>query len=334
MSTIELNNKSRHYTQKKGIALKVAVIVPMYNEEENVKETISRISKILSQNYEHWELVVVDDGSTDKTLQIAKEQASQNPNIRVFSYYPNVGRGKALRTGFQKAKGDIIVSLDADLTSHESHIPKMVSALLEDDTLDIIIGSPFIEGGGLEGVSPYNYRELLSRMGNKFLELAFPGKLTYFTGVLRAYRRRILDLLELESDSKEIHLEILSKALAVGANVKEIPAISTGRKKGQSKTRVRATIISHLLFSFFEKPALLFLLSGLTLLIVGFGFGVYAIIIREQLNPTRPLMTLMVLLILVGIQTLFFGFIATQLVTLQREVYKVQKENLGFKKKL
>jgi hypothetical protein len=146
----------------------------------------------------------------------------------------------------------------------------------------------------------------------------------------------VLDGLELESKGKEIHLEILSKALALGYRVLEIPAVLRGRKKGRSKFRFRGTAVSHLLFSFNERPILIFGTLGMLLLAGGVAGGVYVSILRFQglLNPGRPLITLVVILMLAGLQILSFGFIALQIGALRREILKIQRENQLLQRRL
>jgi hypothetical protein len=161
-----------------------------------------------------------------------------------------------------------------------------------------------------------------------------PNRIYTSTGIFRAYRRKVLDSLEIESDGKEIHLEILSKALALGYRVKESPAILTSRKKGKSKFKFRKTAISHLVFSVFEKPVIIFGFVGLLTLAIGLLIGAYIIYLRlsGDLTPGRPLITFSILLILGGMQILSFGFIAIQIVSLRKEILRIQKENLELKR--
>jgi glycosyltransferase involved in cell wall biosynthesis len=176
----------------------------------------------------------------------------------------------------------------------------------------------------------------MSKLGNKILRLAMPNRIYTSTGIFRAYRRKVLDSLELESDGKEIHLEILSKALALGYRVRESPAILTSRKRGKSKFKFKKTAISHLVFSVFEKPMIIFGIIGLLTLAVGLLIGIYIVYLRfsGELTAGRPLITFAILLILGGIQILSFGFIAIQLVSLRREILRIQKENLELKKEV
>jgi glycosyltransferase involved in cell wall biosynthesis len=304
-----------------------SVIVPMYNEEENVVNTASQICNALDGFGGTWEVVIVNDGSTDRTLEIAQGLSSQDPRVRVVSHPRNFGRGKGLRTGFDHTRGEIIATIDADLSYGPEHLLDLLRALRDDLSLDFVIGSPYTEGGSTEGVPPH--RLLISKWGNKIIGLALNAHVDTATGILRAYRRRVLAALELESDGKEIHLEILSKAIALGFRFREVPAVLKGREAGTSKFRFWNTVTSHLIFSFTERPMIVFGVLGLVLLLLGLAGGVYVTVLRfgGMLNPERPLMTLVVLLILGGIQLLAFGFIAIQLGTLRKEVYKVQWEN-------
>jgi dolichol-phosphate mannosyltransferase len=196
------------------------------------------------------------------------------------------------------------------------------------------MASPYTEGGGTEGV-PF-LRLLVSRIGNLILRFSLPGRFRTVTCIFRAYRRHVLESIELESTGKEIHLEILSKVLALGFRVKEAPAILKGRKKGKSKFRFRGTAISHLMFSIVQKPMIIFGVTGIGLLIIGLVTGGYIAYLRYtgNLNPIRPLMTMVVLFLLGGIQLLSFGFVAILIGILRKEILKVQRGNLEIKYQL
>ncbi len=312
----------------------VSVVVPMFNEEENAKSTLDRLTTALDFIPKRWEIIVVDDGSTDQTKKLVEDYCHLNRWVKLISYPQNQGRGKALRVGFAHAQGKIICTTDADLSYDEKHILQMIEVLDHNPDVDLVVGSPYAHGGKAEGVPLF--RLLLSKWGNRVLGFAMKGGLSTVTGVLRAYRKECINALELESDGKEIHLEILSKALSMGYKAKELPATLKARTKGKSKFRFRATAVSHLIFSFFEKPMILFGAIGLFMLILGSLGGTYIIYLWQKgtLNPNRPLMTLIVLLIVAGIQVLLFGFLGTQLVHLRKEIYKIQRENKTLEDKI
>jgi len=330
----EGTQSERREVMNRGKKIDISVVVPMFNEEENATKTLERLSFVLDSTGKRWEILIVDDGSTDKTRSLVEDFSRFNSYVQLISYSLNQGRGKALRLGFQRAQGKIICTTDADLSYDEKYIVRMIKLLEQNQDVDLVIGSPYVEGGKAEGV-PF-LRLGLSKLGNKILGFAMKGKISTVTGVLRAYRRECIKSLELESDGKEIHLEILSKALSMGYKVLEMPATLKARKKGKSKFRFKATALSHIIFSFFEKPIILFGLVGLFMLLLGFLGGGYVIYLWQKglLNPNRPLMTLIVLLVISGIQVLLFGFLGTQLVHLRKEIYKIQRENKNLEEKI
>jgi len=313
--------------------MKISVIIPMFNEEDNVLRTLTEVNSVLKV-YDDYEIIAVDDGSKDQTLRLTKEFSSNNQNVRVVAQQVNMGMGKALRTGFEHAKGDIIITIDADLSYNASHINLLASELINDNTVDIAVGSPYMEGGDVKNV-PFN-RLFISRVANKFVGYSMPENLSTVTSVLRAYKSEVLDSMELESNGTDINLEILSKAIATHYKIKEVPAVLEGRELGQSKLKFRSKTISHVLFSLYEKPMMLFGVIGLLLLIIGIISGIYLFYeyLIGTLDPTRPLMLFMVLMIISGIQILIFGFVATQISLLKREIYIVQKENRLLRKRL
>jgi glycosyltransferase involved in cell wall biosynthesis len=312
----------------------LSIVIPMFNESENAEATIHRVEEALASFQGTYEIVAVNDGSLDPTFEVLKGIESRNERVKVVSYSPNRGRGLALRRGFQKSDGDIVVSIDADLSYDPRYILDLVEALKAEAEIDVILASPYMPGGGTRDV-PF-LRLWISRLGNRILRLALPNRIYTSTGIFRAYQKRVLDSLELESDGKEIHLEILSKALALGYRVKEVPAVLTARKKGRSKFKFKRTAVSHLVFSLFEKPMIVFGFLGLLTIGIGFFIGLYIAYLRffGELTPGRPLITFALLLILGGIQILSFGFIAIQIVSLRREILRIQRENLELRKEI
>jgi dolichol-phosphate mannosyltransferase len=310
----------------------LSIIIPMFNEADNVEITLGKVEGVLSQFPGTFEIIPVNDGSVDNTLEVLKKVAEQNKRIKVVSYPKNIGRGMALRTGFRESTGDMIISIDADLSFAPNHIIDLINVLKNESDVDFVLGSPFFPGGKVQNV-PF-HRLWISKLGNKVLRYTMPNRIYYSTGVFRAYRRKVIDSLELESDDKEIHLEILSKAIALGYRVKEVPVVLTARTRGKSKFKFKKTAVSHLIFSVFEKPMIVFGFLGLLSLVVGLLIGLYVAYLRfsGELTPGRPLITFAILLILGGIQILSFGFIALQIVSLRREILRIQKENLELRK--
>lgn len=307
--------------------IELSIVTPMYNEAENIPATIRRLTKTMAGFPGNWEMVFVNDGSTDNTLEISRQWEQKIDNLVVVSYPVNKGRGRALKTGFQNTRGKYIVSTDFDLSYSPDHILKIYEELADPLQMnDIVLGSAYMPGGHTKGVNAL--RLFISKVGNTILQFAFPEKIYTSTCILRGYKRGALQALVLESDRKEIHLEILSKAFANGLNIKEIPATLENRKQGRSKFRFKRTAFTHILFSLFEKPILVFGLIGGGLGLAGFFMGLYIAWERYMgsLSPNRPLISLMILLLVVGTQFLCFAFIASQNIFLRNEMYRLQRQ--------
>jgi glycosyltransferase involved in cell wall biosynthesis len=312
----------------------LSIIIPMFNEAENAETTLRRVEEALTSFQGEYEIIPVNDGSLDNTNEILSRLAAENGKVKVVSYPKNMGRGMALRRGFKVSRGEIVISIDADLSYDPHYINDLLEILRSEQDIDFVLASPYMPGGSVKNV-PFS-RLWISKLGNRILRFAMPNRIYTSTGIFRAYRRKVLDSLELESDGKEIHLEILSKALALGFQVKEIPAVLSSRKKGRSKFKFKKTAASHLIFSAFEKPMIIFGFIGLLTLTIGCLIGIYIAYLRfsGDLTPGRPLITFALLLILGGIQILSFGFIAIQIVSLRREILRIQRENLELKKEI
>ena len=312
--------------------MEVSVIIPMYNEEENVLHTLQEVKNVLRQ-YSPFQIIAVDDGSADNTFTLLEQYASENQEVEVFKHPVNMGMGKALVTGFKNAKGKVIVTLDADLSYDPNYIPLLVWKLHEENA-DVVIGSQYMHGGKTEGI-PF-IRLFVSKMANRIVGYSMNENISTVTGILRAYRKEVLDSIEIESRGTAINPEILSKAIALDFKIIEVPVTLKGRELGESKVQFRSTTISHLLLTFYERPMILFGFVGLALCIIGVvsAFYLFYLYLIGQLDPNRPLMIFMLLTLLSGIQILIFGFMATQISLLKREIYIVQKENKLMRKRL
>jgi len=234
------------------VQVELSVIAPMFNEAENVAETARRIREAMADFDKPWELIIVDDGSTDGSRQAAKREAASDRRIRVVGYRDHVGRGRALREGFAAARGRFVVTIDFDLSYDPGHILRLYEALGGEDAPDIVLASAYMPGGTVEGVS---WRRLLpSKLGNWLLRLAWPRRIYTSTCIVRGYRREALERLDLAGDDKEIHLEVLEQAFERGMRVVEIPARLRSRSRGKAKLAFPRTTLTHLAFLARRRP--------------------------------------------------------------------------------
>lgn len=255
---------------------KISIVVAAYNEEPVIDQTVKRIVAAMEgQNRYAWELVCVDDGSRDGTHALMAGSAKGDPRVTILRHRRNYGQGRALRTGFEACTGDIIVTMDADLSYGPEYILKLVDALIERN-VDISLASPYTKGGAVRNV-PF-YRHFLSRFGNKYLARMSDYDVSTITCVVRAYRKEVLDSLFLTSDGMELQLEILLKASMLGNRVTEVPAeLAWAEEKASgakftrvSKMRILRTMGVYLFLGWLSKPALIFIILSLAMLIPGF----------------------------------------------------------------
>lgn len=311
--------------------VKLSVVIPMFNEADNLQSTIDRVAETLRDFAGTWEIVPVNDGSEDGTGAKLAELAETEPYrefLRPVGYRLNRGRGYALRKGFASARGEWIVSTDADLSYEPAYILDLLRVLEEREDIDMVVASAYMPGGGTEGV-PFN-RLLVSKLGNRILSSFMSSsqqKVHTITCVFRAYRRHVLDSLELESDGKDIHLEIFSKVVMNGYRYVEIPVILRARKQGKSKFRFKHTAASHMVFALFESPILVFSWLGVMALVCSMAALAYVVsdwLINNRFNPDRPMMILIILAFLGGLQLISFGLIGMQIVNLRKELIRMQ----------
>jgi dolichol-phosphate mannosyltransferase len=254
----------------------VSLIIPAYNEAAIIQNTVGELDAFMKRAMpgRTFEIIVVDDGSTDGMGD--KLDALDMPNLRVERHPRNRGRGAGVRTGFAAAIGDYVVTLDSDLSYSPDHIPRML-APLEDGTADIVLASAYHPDGVVRNV-PW-MRAKLSYYGNKVLSAGVRGQLHTLTCIVRAYRREVVKRLELVSNGKDLHIEIIQKANLFGYRLSEIPATLDWRDKSRAKRvgkgsafpffALSGTIASHLVYNYVLRPgAMLFLpVAGMSLII-------------------------------------------------------------------
>jgi glycosyltransferase involved in cell wall biosynthesis len=252
----------------------VSVIVPAYNESAVVVDTLTKLSAHLAslEDLYRWEIVVVNDGSTDDTGELADEFARTHPNVRILHHRVNFLLGQALRYAFNSTQGDYVAVMDCDLSYEVEHLSRMLYAI-QDSRARIVIASPYAKGGKTTNI-PFG-RRVMSRSANWLLSHAAGGGLTTVTGMVRVYDGRFLRSLDLRAMDTEINTEIIYKARILHARIVEIPAHldwsfhgTGGIRRAATNLRVSRSTLSSLFSSFLFRPFLFFMLPGLILLAV------------------------------------------------------------------
>jgi glycosyltransferase involved in cell wall biosynthesis len=262
-----------------GRAPLVSVIVPAYNEAEIVEDTLTQLVAHLGtlEPRFRWEVVVVDDGSTDDTAEIAERFARAHAGVRVLRHRVNFRLGQALRYAFGQTTGDYVAVVDCDLSYSPDHISRMLHTA-QDTSARIVVASPYMRGGTTTNV-PFG-RKLLSKNANRLLAAAAGGGLTTLTGMVRVYDGPFLRSLDLRAVDAEINTEIIYKARILHARIVEIPAhldwtfTSTEGRRRPAEGRLSGATVSSLFSSFLFRPFLFFVLPGLVLLVIAaYSFG-------------------------------------------------------------
>ena len=132
--------------------IEISAVVPCYNEAENIPQNLQRMAAALTITGRRFEIIAVDDGSTDDTAEKIKEYAAEDPRIRYAGYKLNAGRGKAIRTGIKAAQGKYILTIDCDLSYSEEYLTVMYRLLKDNPEIDFVIGSPYMTDGGTVNV--------------------------------------------------------------------------------------------------------------------------------------------------------------------------------------
>ncbi len=285
--------------------MKLSVVIPMMNEEDNVKPLFEAIRKALHGI--DYELILVDDGSTDKTVELMKEEADERTKIIVFNR--NFGQTTAMAAGIDEAKGELIATLDGDLQNDPADIPMMI-AKLESGGWDVVAGRRAKRQDGMF------LRKIPSKIANAIIRRTTGVYLHDYGCTLKVFKNEVAKNLGLYG---ELHRFIPVLAKMYGAKITEVDVRHHPRIHGESKYGLGRTfkVISDLLLMLFmqkyqTKPMHLFGTLGVPMLGIGLLIDLYMFILKlfgESIGH-RPLLTLGMLLTLGGIQLITTGFIA------------------------
>ena len=269
----------------------ISLVIPGYNEEAIIVQNLNKICDYIKEfedKYD-WEIIFVNDGSTDKTGLLVEEFASNCSFLKVLHHPVNLNLGTALKTGFANAKGQYTITLDLDLSYTPYHIGNLLKTLINTKA-DIVIASPYMKGGKVTAV-PF-MRRILSRCVNRFIRIAAQEKFHTYTCMVRGYRSKFLKSLNLKTKDYEINPEILYKAMILRARIIEIPAHldwTEQNKLGVKRTsgmREIKTFFSGIMAGFIFRPYIFFISFGFILLLVSFYIIGWIFINTFQVMPT------------------------------------------------
>lgn len=302
--------------------LKLSIVIPIYNEEENLPILYEKLKENLDKITDKYEILLVNDGSTDRSWEIIKDLANKDNHIVGVNFRKNFGQTAAMSAGFELAKGEVIITMDGDLQNDPSDIPKLLEIL--DKGYDIV------SGWRKDRKDAFISRTLPSRIANWLISKVTGVHLHDYGCSLKAYRSEVAKELDYYG---EMHRFLPALAKSVGAKITEVPVKHHPRIYGKSKYGISRTFkvlldlfLVKFLLDYRTKPLRVFGGVGLLLLITGFLSLFYLIFLKLFMGEDigqRPLLIFGTLLFLSGIQLLSTGIIAELLI---RTYYEAQSK--------
>lgn len=289
-----------------------SIVIPVMNEEESVRELVKKIKGAFLKIKKSCEIIFIDDGSRDRTLDVLINLASENKDIKIYSFRKNLGKSPALMLGFKKATGKFIVTLDGDLQDDPANISTIYQKLLKGN-YDLVTGWRKNRRDSL-------FKKISSKIFNFIVSVLFGVKLNDLNSGLKIYRSSTAKDLKLYGG---MHRFIPVMANEMGYRVTETATSHFPRKYGQSKykfskvfTDIPDLITIYFVTKYNRRPLHFFGKIGSVVLILGFGILVYLSVLHfmgERIGD-RPLLIFGVLLVIAGIQTIFTGLLADLIV--------------------
>lgn len=307
----------------------ISAVVPVYNEVESLPHLIEAIASALNAAELSYELICVDDGSTDGSTQLLKQLALTHPNLRAVLLRRNYGQTAAMAAGFKHSRGRVIVTLDGDLQNDPADIPLLLAKLEE--------GYDLVSGWRKNRQDAAVTRLLPSKIANWLIGKITGVKVRDYGCSLKAYRSELVADMNLYG---ELHRFLPALAFIEGARITEVPVRHHARRHGSSKYGLGRTfrVLLDLFTIFFMKkfltrPMHVFGLLGIISMTVGTVLGLYLTFLKLGLGQSigdRPLLILVVILLLTGVQLFCFGLLGELLMRTYHEsqgrpIYRVRE---------
>ncbi|MBU7586485.1 MAG: glycosyltransferase family 2 protein [Nostoc sp. TH1S01] len=307
----------------------VSVVVPVRDEVESLPHLIEAIASTLSDSQISYEIICVDDGSTDGSAEFLKQQAQIRSDLKAVILRRNYGQTAAMSAGFNYAVGKAVVTLDADLQNDPADIPMLLAKL--DEGYDLVSGWRQKRQDGAVN------RLLPSKIANWLIRRTTSVYIHDYGCSLKAYRSELVADMNLYG---ELHRFLPALAYIEGARITEMPVRHHARRFGRSKYGISRTFrvlmdLLTILFmkKFLTRPMHVFGLFGLSSMVLGLGIGIYLTFIKlvmGEMIGNRPLLILAVLLLVTGVQLFCFGLLAELLMRTYHEsqgrpIYRVRE---------
>ena len=307
----------------------LSIVIPLYNEEESIEPLYDELSTALDDLDRPYEVIVVDDGSTDSSFAHLKAIHERDPRWRIIRFRRNYGQTAGLSAGFTEALGEIIITSDADLQNDPRDITRLLAKMDE--------GYDIVSGWRKDRKEPFISRRLPSMLANGLISQTTGVHLHDYGCTLKAYRDVVVKNIHLYG---ELHRFIPAVASSVGATVAEIPVNDRARRFGKSKYGIARTfrvvldlITVRFILDYSTRPLQIFGGIGLVMGAAGFLLGLYLTFLKVFMGENigdRPLLILVVMLIILGVQMISIGLVAEIVVrtyheSQQKPIYTVRE---------
>jgi len=295
-------------------SFEVSIVIPIYNEEENVALLHRSITEVMRHTNKSYEIIMVDDGSTDSTLSVLKEIQKNDPHLRIIKFRGNFGQSAAMAAGFEAARGETVVAMDGDLQNDPQDIPKLLDKLAE--------GYDVVSGWRKNRKDKLIVRKVPSKIANRLI-CSVTGVKLHDTGCsLKAFKREIIKRISLYG---ELHRFIPALAKLEGAKITEMVVNHHPRKYGKSKYNITRTFrvimdltTLNLFLKHLKSPLRFFgLLAFIALFLAGLTTIWTALTLVHNFYDTASiniLITMIFLLLVTAFQFLFIGLLASLIV--------------------
>lgn len=251
----------------------VSVVIPLYNEAESLPELVSWIKRVMDENHYTYEIILIDDGSTDESWEVIQQQKLSNSNIRGIRFRRNYGKSAALQTGFSHAKGQVVMTMDADLQDNPEEIPDFYQMITQE-------GYDLVSGWKKKRYDPVFSKNLPSKFFNWTARRMSGIRLHDFNCGIKAYRLKVVKSIEVYGDMHR-YIPVLAKWAGfkkIGEKVVQHQERKYGNTKFGIERFIRGPLdlLSVMFISKFSKrPMHLFGIWGALMFIIGFGLAIY-----------------------------------------------------------
>ena len=312
--------------------MNLSIVIPLLNEQESLPELHNWIVKVMNTHNFSYEILFIDDGSTDASWEVISNLSLENPNVKGIRFLRNYGKSQALHAGFARAQGDVVITMDADLQDSPDEIPELFR-LITEDNYDLI------SGWKKKRYDSVVAKNIPSKLFNWAARKTSGVKLNDFNCGLKAYKNIVIKNIEVSGEMHR-YIPVLAKNAGFG-KIGEKVVIHQARKYGNSKFGMSRFINGFLdlitiwfLSTFGKRPMHLFGLLGSIMFVIGFLFAFYLGIDKLFINTSgrliteRPQFYLSLTAMLIGTQLFLAGFLGEIILRTKNneERYKISEE--------